>query len=104
MLPGALMTLKANTIVTAGSLLLVASFIGLLSGTAEAKTYHYSKQVQRACVSDYKRYCGEYGVGSSALRSCMKRAGKRLSNGCVNALVASGQVPIWSQTPPRPLI
>ena len=73
--------------------LLVASLIiAFLSGTAEAKTYHYSKQVQRACVNDYKRYCGEYGVGTSALRSCMKRAGKRLSKGCVNALVASGQV------------
>ena len=86
------MKLTANKIMTAGSLLLVASFIAFLSGTAEATTYHYSKQVQRACVNDYKRYCGEYGVGTSALRSCMKRAGKRLSSGCVNALVASGQV------------
>lgn len=73
--------------------LLVASLtIAFLSGTAEAKTYTYSKQVQRACVNDYKRYCGEYGIGTSALRSCMKRVGKRLSKGCVNALVASGQV------------
>jgi hypothetical protein len=73
--------------------LLIASLIlAFLSGTAEAKTYHYSKQVQRACVNDYKRHCGEYGVETSALRTCMKRVGKRLSKGCVNALVASGQV------------
>lgn len=66
--------------------------LAFLAGTADAKTYHYSKQVQRACVKDYKRYCGEYGIETSALRMCMNRAGKRLSKGCVNALVASGQV------------
>ena len=73
--------------------LLIASLVlAFLAGPAEAKTYHYSKQVQRACANDYKRYCGEYGIETSALRMCMNRAGKRLSKGCVNALVASGQV------------
>jgi len=41
------MKLTAITTITAGSLLLVTSFIAFLSGTSEAKTYHYSKQVQR---------------------------------------------------------
>ncbi|MGH6804555.1 MAG: hypothetical protein ACREC3_14495 [Methyloceanibacter sp.] len=73
--------------------LLIASLVlAFLGGTAESKTYRYSKQVQRACVNDYKRYCSEYGIKTSALRMCMNRAGKRLSKGCVNALVASGQV------------
>ena len=51
-----------------------------------------SKQVQRACANDYRRYCAEYGIETSALRSCMRRVGQRLSKGCVNALVASGEV------------
>lgn len=81
-----------RTVNTCWQLAIASLALAFLAGTAEAKTYRYSKQVQRACVNDYKRYCGEYGIETSALRMCMSRAGKRLSKGCVNALVASGQV------------
>ena len=60
--------------------------------TEAAKTYHYSERVQRACANDYHAHCGEYGIETSGLRLCMKKAGQRLSRGCVNALVADGQV------------
>jgi len=62
------------------------------AGSAEAATSRYSKQVQRACANDYKRHCGQYGIETSALRMCMRRAGKSLSKTCVNALVAAGEV------------
>jgi hypothetical protein len=52
----------------------------------------YSKAVQKACASDYKRHCGQYGIETEALRLCMDRAGKQLTKTCVNALVADGEV------------
>jgi hypothetical protein len=61
-----------------------------LAGTAQAQSY--SKAVQQFCQADYKKYCGEYGLESTALRSCMDRNGKSLSKSCVRALVQSGEV------------
>jgi|KBSSwiStaDraftv2_1062776.scaffolds.fasta_scaffold605421_2 hypothetical protein len=58
----------------------------------EVASQHYSKAVQQACASDYKALCGEYGLDTTALRACMDRAGQKLSNGCVHALVSSGEV------------
>ncbi len=67
--------------------------LGLLACSALAvEADSYSKAVQQSCASDYKKYCGEYGLESTALRSCMDRAGSSLSKTCVQALVASGQV------------
>jgi hypothetical protein len=61
-----------------------------LTGTALAESY--SKAVKQYCAADYHRYCGEYGLETAALRVCMDKNGSSLSKGCVNALVASGEV------------
>jgi len=66
--------------------------ISIASMPALAGGAQYSKAVQQACAADYKAHCGEYGIDSSALRACMDRAGQKLSQGCVRALVAGGQV------------
>ena len=50
------------------------------------------ERVQQACGNDYRAHCGEYGIETSALRLCMRKVGQQLSNACVNALVADGQV------------
>lgn len=50
------------------------------------------KDVQNNCVNDYKRFCGDYGLGSNALKLCMRKAGPGLSPACVQALVRAGQV------------
>ena len=69
----------------------VACFSALcLAGTAQAQSY--SKAVKQFCAADYHKYCGEYGLESAALRVCMDKNGSNLSKGCVNALVASGEV------------
>jgi hypothetical protein len=60
--------------------------------TAEADTQKYSKAVEDNCNQDYKNYCGEYGLGSNALRDCMDRNGEKLKKACVQALVADGHV------------
>lgn len=62
----------------------------VLAGAAQAQSY--SKAVQQFCRADYKKYCGEYGLETSGLRSCMDRNGNNLSRNCVRALVRDGQI------------
>jgi hypothetical protein len=62
----------------------------LFAGAAYAETY--AKIVQQNCRVDYKKYCGEYGLESTALRACMDRNGNSLSKACVQALVKAGEV------------
>jgi hypothetical protein len=71
---------------------LVVAFasIACLAGAVEAAPI--TKAVQAACKTDYKNYCGEYGLETTALRSCMDRNGHKLSKMCVNALVKAGEV------------
>jgi hypothetical protein len=59
---------------------------------AEAQSSSYSRAVRQFCRADYKKYCGEYGLETIALRSCMDRNGGNLSKGCVRALVKDGYI------------
>jgi hypothetical protein len=71
-------------------LAMAALSIASFGGVAQAQPY--SKAVQQFCRDDYKKYCGEYGLESTALRDCMNRVGEDLSKACVRALVRSGEV------------
>ncbi len=71
---------------------LVAASACVLANVAAAEQIPYSKAVQQFCAADYRKFCGEYGLESAALRSCMDRNGESLSPGCVKALVSSGEV------------
>jgi hypothetical protein len=48
--------------------------------------------VQRQCQWDYHNYCSEYGLGSALLTLCFHKNGRKLSRGCVKALIAAGDV------------
>lgn len=72
------------------ALIVSLSIVGF-AGAAEAAS-NYSKAVQKSCNADYKKYCGEYGLESPALRTCMDKHGNDLSKSCVHALVQSGEV------------
>ena len=48
--------------------------------------------VRKACGNDYRKYCGDYGLETEALRLCMNKAGHSLSNSCVSALIKAGEV------------
>jgi hypothetical protein len=61
-----------------------------VSGTPAAAI---SSQVKIACKADYFAHCSAHAVGSPGLRQCMRNVGRRLSPGCINALVAAGEVP-----------
>jgi hypothetical protein len=51
-----------------------------------------SAGVRYACAGDYLANCSAYDPDSAATRSCMRAVGFRLSRGCLNALVAAGEV------------
>ena len=51
-----------------------------------------SLRVKLACASDYYKHCSAHSPGSSEVRQCMRSVGAGLSRGCVDALVAAGEV------------
>ena len=57
-----------------------------------AQAFAVSGSVMNACAGDYLTYCSSYEVGSSQVRQCMRSVGLKLSQGCITALVASGEV------------
>lgn len=52
-----------------------------------------SAQVRYACAGDYLSNCSSFAPESAETRKCMRAVGYRLSKGCINALVAAGEVP-----------
>jgi hypothetical protein len=65
-----------------------ASVTMLLSASADAVT----DRQKRDCKTDYNRYCKKYELGTEGLRACMSRSIKRVSNKCIAALVAGGDM------------
>jgi hypothetical protein len=51
-----------------------------------------SMRVQMACASDYYSYCSQHSPDSPGVRQCMRANGLKLSRGCVDALIAAGEV------------
>jgi hypothetical protein len=67
-------------------------FLGAAQSDAFAQAGTITKDMQNYCVNDYKKFCGDYGLQTSALNLCMKKAGPSLSPACVQALVKAGKV------------
>lgn len=51
-----------------------------------------SSRVKFACAKDYYAHCSKFSPSSPEVRACMDSVGEKLSKGCVNALVAEGEV------------
>ncbi len=51
-----------------------------------------SARVRFACAGDYLANCSSYAPESAETRRCMRAVGFRLSQSCLNALVAAGEV------------
>jgi hypothetical protein len=56
------------------------------------QAFAYSDAVTSACTGDYLAYCSAYDENSAKGRQCMRAVGAKLSQGCVNALVAAGEI------------
>jgi hypothetical protein len=82
---GRVSSTKFRTILTA--VLVGSTLVSQISPAAAI-----SPAVRVACMSDYLSNCSAHSVGSPELRKCMRAVGNRLSKGCVNALVAAGEV------------
>ncbi|WP_439543811.1 hypothetical protein [Hyphomicrobium sp.] len=51
-----------------------------------------SLSVKLACSSDYYAHCSQFTPDSPGVRKCMRSVGRNLSQGCIGALVAAGEV------------
>jgi hypothetical protein len=51
-----------------------------------------SLAVELACAADYYSYCSQHDPDGPGVRSCMRTNGPKLSNRCIKALVAAGEV------------
>ena len=76
-------TSKQAALAAAGGL------VGLVLLATQA--FAYSDAVTNACTDDYMAYCSAYDENSKQGERCMRAAATKLSQGCVNALVASGE-------------
>ena len=71
----------------------LAAAVGLAAlALPAAEASAYSDRVMNACADDYLAYCSSYDLDSPKVRSCMRGAAGKLSQTCVNALVADGEV------------
>ena len=71
---------------------LIACLVCAGSSSAFAQAGTITKVMQNNCANDYKKFCGDYVLQTSALNLCMKKAGPSLSPACVQALVQAGKV------------
>ena len=75
--------------------MLALATIALCVGFAQeaaAEQSKYSKALQQACMADYKKLCGQSGIETAALRTCMDKNGHGLTKTCLNALIDAGEV------------
>jgi hypothetical protein len=64
--------------------MILATILGFASAVA-ADAKPITEAEKKHCASAYHKYCGEYGLESAALRNCMSRIGRSLSNACIDA-------------------
>ena len=60
--------------------------------TTHASAAQITEMERQQCQANYHQFCGEYGLDSPALRTCMNKHGHSLSHGCVEALIDAGEV------------
>ncbi len=75
-----------------GVLVFALPLLFLAPSAALAQAGTITKGMQNNCVNDYKKFCGDYGLQTSALNLCMKKAGPSLSPACVQALVQAAKI------------
>ena len=59
--------------------IILAAIFGFVSAVA-ADAKPITEAEKKHCASAYHKNCGEYGLESAALRNCMSRIGRSLSN------------------------
>ena len=67
-------------------------FAILAAGSYASQTLAASLAVQLACATDYYAYCSKHDPDGPGVRACMRAHGHKLSNRCIRALIAAGEV------------
>jgi len=84
------MTPISSLFTARAGLTMLAALSALAGGNSEAGAV--SARVRMACAGDYFSYCSQHSLSSPGVRQCMRANGLRLSDRCVSALVAAGEV------------
>jgi hypothetical protein len=71
---------------------ILAASITLCALLVSSQAGAVSLGVKLACAADYRAHCSMHAVGSPGVRKCMRSVGRNLSQGCISALVAAGEV------------
>jgi hypothetical protein len=79
------------SILTARAALTAVLALGALTGV-NSDANALNARVKIACAGDYFSYCSQHSPSSPGVRQCMRANGLKLSQRCVNALVAAGEV------------
>ncbi len=79
-----------STLLAARAALAAAVALGTLAASTQAGAV--SLAVKMACASDYYAHCSQHTPDSPGVRKCMRAVGRNLSQGCISALVAAGEV------------
>jgi len=80
-----------TTLLTARAAITAFVALGALGG-GHTDANALSARVKMACAGDYFSFCSQHAPTSPAVRQCMRSNGLKLSDRCVNALVAAGEV------------
>jgi hypothetical protein len=69
-----------------------ALLVAICSHASSSQAAPITDGEKQSCREDYKKFCGSYGLESTALRDCMNRSGHGLSHDCIEALIGAGEV------------
>lgn len=72
---------------------ILAAAAALSAATLSTQAGAVSLGVKMACAADYYAHCSQHDPDSPGVRKCMRAVGKNLSQRCIGALVAAGEVP-----------
>ena len=76
----------------ASHLALTVALLGFACAAAPGPSTAAGMSVQLACADDFYTYCSRHDPDSKGARQCMRVNGPKLSQGCIGALVAAGEV------------
>lgn len=75
------------------SRLMTGAALGAMLALSATAASAASASVEMACAADYFAHCSKHDPDSPGVRSCMKAVGSRLSQRCIKALAAAGEIP-----------
>ncbi|ODA66196.1 hypothetical protein A7A08_02843 [Methyloligella halotolerans] len=70
----------------------VALFLTVLFCATAAAAGPVTPRQKRDCKTDYDRFCSAHSLESPGLRTCMRKVRFQLTDRCVDALVADGEI------------